>query len=53
MLLSIKQLQKYSILAADGAIGDSKDFYFDDQAWAVRYLVVDTSVWLPGRKVLI
>ena len=30
-----------------------KDFYFDDQNWAVRYLVADTGSWLPGRQVLI
>jgi len=53
MLHSTKELEKYSIVATDGAIGDIKDFYFDDEAWAVRYLVVDTGAWLPGRKVLI
>jgi hypothetical protein len=30
-----------------------KDFYFDDQNWVVRYLVVDTGNWLTGRLVLI
>ena len=30
-----------------------KDFYFDDQNWAVRYVVADTGAWLPGRQVLI
>ena len=25
----------------------------DDDRWAIRYLVVDTGSWLPGRKVLI
>jgi hypothetical protein len=29
------------------------DFYFDDQNWAVRYLVVDTGSWLSGRLVLL
>jgi hypothetical protein len=29
------------------------DVYFDDEGWAVRYLVVSTGKWLPGRKVLI
>ncbi len=28
-------------------------FFFDDTNWAIRYLVVDTGRWLPGRKVLI
>lgn len=30
-----------------------KDFYFDDQHWAIRYVVVDTGNWLAGRLVLI
>ena len=29
------------------------DFYFDDEDWGVRYLIVDTGKWLSGRKVLI
>ena len=48
-----KQLLKSSILASDGDIGTLKDIYFDDTNWAVRYLVVDTGRWLPGRKVLL
>jgi hypothetical protein len=28
-------------------------FYFDDDTWAVRYLIVDTGGWLAGRQVLI
>jgi hypothetical protein len=39
--------------ASDGEIGHVKDFYFDDQNWAVRYVVADTGSWLSGRKVLI
>jgi hypothetical protein len=53
MLHSTKELETYSIQATDGAIGTIKDFYFDDEAWTVRYLVVDTRVWLPDRRVLI
>jgi hypothetical protein len=37
----------------DGEIGHAKDFYFDDQNWAVRYVVADTGSWLTGRLVLI
>jgi hypothetical protein len=43
----------FAIGATDGAIGKLKDLYFDDQCWAVRYLVVDTGGWLGGRQVLI
>jgi uncharacterized protein YrrD len=54
MLQSVMQdLKGDSIVARDGVIGSVKDVYFDDQRWAVRYLVVDTGHWLPGRKVLI
>lgn len=53
MLLSMKNLSDYKIEAADGSIGHVYGFLFDDQSWAIRYLVVDTAYWLPGRKVLI
>jgi hypothetical protein len=53
MLRSVKTLEGFAIGATDGTIGQVKDFYFDDQAWAIRYVVVDTSAWLGGREVLI
>ncbi len=44
----------YDIQATDESIGHIKDFVFDDESWAIRYLVVDTRNWWPGgRKVLI
>jgi hypothetical protein len=53
MLRSLKILHGYNVLARDGDIGKVHDFYFEDDSWIVRYLVVDTGHWLPGRKVLI
>jgi len=53
MLRSIKQLYGDELRATDGEIGHIRDFYFDDQNWAVRYVVVDTGTWLSGRLVLI
>jgi hypothetical protein len=53
MLRSLKQLCGDKLGASDGEIGQVKDFYFDDQNWAVRYVVADTGSWLPGRQVLI
>lgn len=53
MLRSLKEIIGYRILATDGDIGSVHDFFFDDEIWAVRYLVVDTGTWLPGRKVLL
>jgi hypothetical protein len=53
MLQSLKGMYGYKLGVTDGEIGHVKDFYFDDQTWAVRYLVADTGSWLPGRQVLI
>jgi hypothetical protein len=47
------RLKGFAIGARDGDIGEVNDFIFDERAWTVRYLVADTSRWLPGRKVLI
>ena len=53
MLRSLKDLEDFAIGVSDGTIGHVKDFYFDDRAWVIRYLVVDTGSWLASRKVLI
>ena len=53
MLRNLQDMKNYTIGATDGAIGHVKDFYFDDQAWTIRYFVVDTGGWLSSRKVLI
>lgn len=53
MLQSLKALYGRKLGASDGDIGHVQDFYFDDQTWAVRYVIADTGTWLPGRQVLI
>ncbi len=53
MKRSVKSLMGYTLGAIDGEIGTVKEFYFDDQTWTVRYLIVETGNWLLGRKVLI
>jgi len=42
-----------AVEALDGPIGEIHDVYLDDAEWTIRYYVVDTGKWLPGRKVLI
>ena len=49
----VKELQQFTISGTDGEIGRVDHFLFDDRQWVVRYLVVDTGTWLPGRRVLI
>jgi len=53
MLRSIRQFYGDKLGASDGEIGQVKDCYFDDQNWAIRYLVADTGSWLTGCQVLI
>jgi sporulation protein YlmC with PRC-barrel domain len=53
MLRSMSDLKGYAISATDGTIGRVKDFYFDDESWSIRYLIVETGNWLFNRKVLI
>ena len=53
MLHHTKELYGHKLAAADGDIGHVKDFYFDDNTWVIRYLVVDTGSWMTGRLVLL
>jgi hypothetical protein len=52
-LRSAKEVKGYDIQAVDGSIGHVEDFIIEDTFWSIRYLVIDTKNWLPGRKVLI
>jgi sporulation protein YlmC with PRC-barrel domain len=53
MIQTIKNMLGFTMSAIDGEIGKVKDFYFDDETWTIRYLVVETGNWLSDRKVLI
>lgn len=53
MLRSTKEIQGFTILASDGPMGSIDEFFFDDQSWVIRYAVVNTGIWLFGRKVLL
>ena len=53
MLRSINDLQGETIHATAGDFGHVDDCAFEDENWAIRYLVIDTGKWIPGRRVLI
>lgn len=53
MLISAKYLTNYKIEAEDGNIGHVHSFLFDEEKWIVRYVVIDTGLWLIGRKILL
>jgi hypothetical protein len=52
-LRSAQEIRGYHIQGSDEAIGHVEDFIVDDQTWEVRYLVIDTSNWWFGKKVLL
>lgn len=52
-LRSVAAVTGYHIHASDGKIGHVEDFLIEDADWSIRYLVVDTKNWLPGKRVLI
>jgi hypothetical protein len=52
-LRSANELHGYTIQGSDGTIGHVQDFIVDDGTWEVRYLVIETSNWWFGRKVLV
>ena len=49
----LESLNGFTIGGTDGEIGKVKEFYFDDDSWTVRYIIVETGSWLFGRKVLL
>src|SRR5918999_517555 len=52
-LRSTKDIAGSYIETNDGDLGHVQDFIIDDQNWVIRYLLIDTSNWWPGKKVLI
>ena len=52
-LRSTNAVEGYHIQATDGEIGHVEDFVIDDDTWAIRYLIVDTKNWRPGKRILL
>jgi hypothetical protein len=52
-LRSVNEVIGYHIQARDSEIGHIDDFVVDTTDWVLRYLVVDTRNWWPGKHVLI
>jgi hypothetical protein len=53
MLHKFSKVRGFHIHAMDGEIGHVDDFLLDESTWALRYLVVDTSNWIGGKRVLV
>lgn len=52
-LRSLAAVTGYHVHALDGDIGHVQDVLVDDAAWAIRYVIVDTSNWWFGQHVLV
>ena len=52
-LRSSKEVIGYHIEAKDGDLGHVHDLIVEDETWVIRYIVVKTSNWWIGKKVLI
>ena len=49
-LRSTREVIGYHIQAMDKDIGHIEDFVVDQNMWVIRYLIIDTSNWLPASK---
>ncbi|MBV8889426.1 MAG: PRC-barrel domain-containing protein [Alphaproteobacteria bacterium] len=52
-LRGAREVTGYYIHARDGDIGHVADLLIDPDGWDIRYLVVDTRNWWPGKNVIV
>ena len=49
-LRSTEEVTRYRIHTRDDDIGHIEDLLVVEDTWLIRYLVIDTSNWIPGSK---
>ncbi|MAT99143.1 MAG: photosystem reaction center subunit H [Anaerolineaceae bacterium] len=49
----IQNIRGFTIQATDGEVGSVETLYFDEQTWAIRYLVVNVGNWLLPDQILL
>lgn len=52
-LRSTDDVDGHHVQATDGEIGHVEDFVIDDDTWTIRYLIINTKNWWPGKRVLV
>jgi uncharacterized protein YrrD len=52
-MIKFKDIKGFEVTCTNESVGKIKDVSFDELSNSVRYLVIDTSSWLPGKKVLV
>jgi len=53
MLRNTKDIENYVVGATDGEIVHVQGMLIDEDTWAIRYIIVNTSNWWFGHEVLI
>jgi Ni,Fe-hydrogenase III large subunit len=53
VLHKFSKIHGFHVHALDGEIGHVDDFLLDESTLALRYLVVDTTNWIGGKRVLV
>jgi hypothetical protein len=53
MLRNLRSLIGTEVFARDGKAGEVADFFFCDESWAIRYVVMHSGDWLVSRRVLL
>jgi hypothetical protein len=53
MIRSVRGLRGAAIVTKDGALGSVEQVFFDDERWAVRYLVARLGRGFAARRVLV
>jgi hypothetical protein len=52
-LRSARFVVGHAIQTSDAEVGHVEGFLYDEASWAIRYLVVDTRDWWPGKHILV
>jgi hypothetical protein len=52
-LRGTREVRGYHVQADDGALGFVEDFVIDCDTWTIRYLIINTSNWWQGQRVLV
>ena len=53
MLHQSKNLKGFKLDSQGGAIGNVNEFLIDDETWSIRYLIINSGNWLPGKRFLV
>ena len=52
-MVPFRTLRDRPLIASDGRIGEVREFYFSEENWAIRYLVISIRSWFDDRLALI